>query len=521
MWSVFKYVVESPESKDQNIPETTNEIVEDVRSENILKNIQNEIEKNAENYIISLHYIEFPIIIFYGSKYKDTVHLKRMEEYVEIYKEAKKILLMNKEDDIKGFYFLRNQIYIQKEILKSLDQETFDKRASESGLEPYIINDLRTIWKNKRLEQMQKALVHHVEKYYKPNKEHPLYKTFITYLENIYKRGVDRFKTFICIGSTFIGKSVFFSKFVVPEEYYIYHSNFLEYSKMPNQPQKIFRILDDINWEQVTSTELKSLMNRNISSVNIKYGYEYIFPLIPIIIMNGEDYKVFRQHFTDIWEFIERNAVIYPSQKGREIKEEDIPLFTDEIVNEFTDEIYLFNEILEIKKLKECDFNNMNEWIKNELNKNQSWKYDTKRYIQIPVKEELKIPNPELNKKLILKQYEEFLLKRKQKEMEEPDEKKPRSPWYKTYNLRRRQNENTNKRNNNKYSKTRFDDIEFSSDEDDMEEEDEYNKYNKKRYEMEEDTEESDYESETDESDESDEESGSEDKEYMKGFIQI
>ena len=69
----------------------------------------------------------------------------------------------------------------------------------------------------------------------------------------------------------------------------------------------------------------------------------------------------------------------------------------------------------EIKKLKECDFNNMNEWIKNELNKNQSWKYDTKRYIQIPVKEELKIPNPELNKKLILKQYEEFLLKRKQK----------------------------------------------------------------------------------------------------------
>ena len=118
MWSVFKYVVESPESKDQNITETTKEIVEDIRSENILKNIQNEIEKNAENYIISLHYIEFPIVIFYGSKFKDTVHLKKMEEYVEIYKEAKKILLMNKEDDIKGFYFLRNQIYIQKEILK-------------------------------------------------------------------------------------------------------------------------------------------------------------------------------------------------------------------------------------------------------------------------------------------------------------------------------------------------------------------------------------------------------------------
>ena len=173
---------------------------------------------------------------------------------------------------------------MQKAILASMDQNTFDRLSAESGLEPYVINDLRTIWKNRRLEYLQQSLVHRVEVYYKPREDHPLYQAFLEYLEDVYKRGVDRFKTFICVGSTFIGKSIFFTKFIVPEKYYIYHSNYLEYSKMPNQPNKIFRILDDINWEQVTSTELKMLMNRNISSVNIKYGYEYIFPLIPIII---------------------------------------------------------------------------------------------------------------------------------------------------------------------------------------------------------------------------------------------
>ena len=491
MWSILKYVIDSPNANDQEPSKPNDEVPEDVRFENILEAIKNEVDKNAENYIIALHYLDFPVLIHYGLvKIKDTDHLKTLHEYLEPQKEIKKILLMNKADYIKGFFFLRNQIKIQQDILESLDQQTFDRRAAESGLEPYVINDLRTIWKNRKLEYLQRSLVHQEEVYYKPNEDHPLYRKFVEYLEDIYKRGVDRFKTFICIGSTFIGKSVFFTKFIVPERYYIYHSNYLEYSKMPNQPNKIFRILDDINWEQVTSTELKMLMNRNISSVNIKYGYEYIFPLIPIIIMNAEDYTLFRKHFSDVWEFVERNSVIYPEQNGGDVIEEKIPLFSDERC-EISDDVYLFNKIISIEDLDECDINNMNEYIKKQLDSKESWKYNTTKFIQMPkVQTNVRIPNPEINKKSILKQYEEYILRKKTKEMakegKEDEEKKPRLPWYREYyQTRNRTNsysdypkkssksiEDINKMDDEKYDKYEDDDV--SGDDVDMDEDDDY-----------------------------------------------
>ena len=438
MWSVFKYVVNRPNAENQESTKTDEEAVENLGFDDVLQTIKNEVDKNAENYVIALHYLEFPVLIHYGLvKLKDTEHLKTLHEYLEPWKETKKILLMNKADYIYGFHFLRNQVRIQQEILESLDQQTFDRRAAESGLEPFVINDLRTIWKNRKLEYLQRSLVHQEEVYYRPDENHPLYQKFVEYLEDIYKRGVDRFKTFICIGSTFIGKSVFFTKFVVPERFYIYHSNYLEYSKMPNQPNKIFRILDDINWEQVNSTELKMLMNRNISSVNIKYGYEYIFPLIPVIILNAEDYTIFRKHFSDIWEFIERNSVIYPEQNGGDVVEEKIPLFSDQRC-ELTNDVYLFNKILNIEELDKCDMNNMNEYIKRQLESKESWKYNTTRFIQMPkMSTNQRIPNPEISKKSILKQYEEYILRKKTKEMAkegtEEEEKKPRQPWYREY----------------------------------------------------------------------------------------
>jgi len=197
--------------------------------------------------------------------------------------------------------------------------------------------------------------------------------------------------------------------------------------------------LDDINWEQVTSTELKMLMNRNISSVNIKYGYEYIFPLIPIIIMNAEDYTLFRKHFSDVWEFIERNSVIYPPQNGNDVIEEKIPLFSEEKCD-LSDDVYLFNNILDIEELEKCNINNMNEYIKNRLNDTKSWKYDISKFIQMPKSPDMPIPNPEINKKSILKQYEDYILRKKKKEMakesEEKEEKRPALPWYREYKNR-------------------------------------------------------------------------------------
>ena len=524
MWSVFKYVINRPNTQDQESPKTDEEIIEDVRLDNVLETIKNEVDNNAENYVIALHYLDFPVLIHYGLvKLRDTDHLKTLHEYLEPQKEIKKILLMDKADYVKGFYFLRNQIQIQQDILRSLDQQTFDKRAAESGLEPYVINDLRTIWKNRKLEYLQRSLVHQEEVYYRPDENHPLYQKFLEYLEDIYKRGVDRFKTFICIGGTFIGKSVFFTKFIVPERFYIYHSNYLEYSKMPNQPSKIFRILDDINWEQVTSTELKMLMNRNISSVNIKYGYEYIFPLIPIIIMNAEDYTIFRKHFSDIWEFVERNSVIYPEQNEGDVVEEKVPLFSDKRC-ELTNEVYLFNKILSIEDLDKCETNNMNEYIKNQLDIKESWKYNTTRYIQMPkVQPNLKIPNPEINKKSILKQYEEYILRKKTKEMAKEgteDDKKPRQPWYREYYPTRSRSytktnsysgKNESKKENNKIKDIdKMEDDDISGDDVDMDEDDDFEDGD------------DDYEEEGDDEsiDEDGEGRGSFEK-FKQGFIQI
>ena len=279
-----------------------------------------------------------------------------------------------------------------------------------------------------------------------------------------------------------------------------------KFSKMPDQPKKVFRILDDIHWEQVGSTELKALLNRNISSVNIKYGYEYIFPLIPIIIMNAEDYKIFRNHFSDIWEFVEKNTVVYPEQIEQEPIEETRPLFTD-VKTEIVNEDYLFNKIVPIEKLKECTVNNMNEYIKEILNNTESWKYDTQRYIQIPDKRSIKIPNPEINKKTILNQYEEYILKKKQREMTGQEEKKPMIPWYRRY----KEEEPEMKKKKYVENKKRFESLE------DMEDDDDEETYNE-----DDDTVMSDDDNFEDIEDDDDEtESGKGFEEYKKGFIQI
>lgn len=216
MWGIFKYIIESPDCENEESTNTSNKTMINIGFEEILQTIKNEIDEHAENYVVSMHYLDFPVVIHYGySRLNNTKHLKALHEYLEPQKEVRKMLLMNEDDYIKGFYFLRKQIEVQQSILAARDMNTFDKRASESGLETYIINDLRIIWKNRRLEQLQQALAHHVETYYQPDYNHPLYTTFLKYLEETYRRGVDRFKTFICIGSTFIGKSVFFSKFTL------------------------------------------------------------------------------------------------------------------------------------------------------------------------------------------------------------------------------------------------------------------------------------------------------------------
>ena len=225
--------------------------------------------------------------------------------------------------------------------------------------------------------------------------------------------------------------------------------------------------------------------------------------------MNAEDYKIFRKHFSDIWEFVEKNTIVYPEQIEQEPIEETRPLFTD-IKTEIKDEDYLFNKIVPIEKLKECKVNNMNEYIKEILNNTESWKYDTQRYIQIPDKRSIRIPNPEISKKTILNQYEEYILKKKQKEMTGQDEKKPMIPWYRRYKeeepemKKKKYLENTNKK--------RFESLEEIDDDEDEE-----------TYNEDEDDEMSDDDNfdDIDDDDDDEMEGGKGFEEYKKGFIQI
>ena len=122
--------------------------------------------------------------------------------------------------------------------------------------------------------------------------------------------------------------------------------------------------------------------------------------------MNKEDYNTFRTHFSAIWEFIERNAVIYPPQTTREVIQEEQPLFTQQIANENYE--YLFDSIINVQTLNEIDYSkcsNLNEWIKKYLDHTEGYYYDAHRYMQLPMNGINRIPNPSLDKKSILEQY--------------------------------------------------------------------------------------------------------------------
>lgn len=434
-WSVFKYVVNNVNQAEAVTPNSVEQAPEHTTPNDPIQEIKEHIGKYTKYYLIALHYLDVPIVLTYSSSIvPECPCLVRLREYFEPVKEATRILMQNKAELVSGFFFLRHGVKVRKAILESTDLRTFDLRSANSGLESYVINDLRTIWKNSRFQYLKDSLPKQYEQLYLPNKDHAIYRNFVDFLKNTYARGIDRFKAYICIGSSFIGKSVFFMKFIVPERYYIYHSNNLEYSKMPDQPHKIFRILDDINWGMVTDMEFKALLNRNISSVDVKYGYEYLFPLIPIIIMNKEDYNTFRNHFSAIWEFIERNTVIYPPQLSGEAAQEETPLFTGRVANEEYE--YLFDEIVPIKEIDDAiknpsvEMKNVNEWIKKYLDRTQGYFYDNHKYLQLPNDHITKIPNPSIAKRTIMEQYDEYLLKKRKKEMQESEmnEKKPKLP---------------------------------------------------------------------------------------------
>lgn len=512
-WSMLRIdnIFDDQQQNITEIDEKSTNQNKDIISQIRLNKIHDYIDNIVENYIISLHYIDIGIIICYGKKVQPNNELKLslIQEPIEYSKEIYKILLQEQYEFMKGFHFIKKQVNLSKDILESGDQETFDKKCSNSGLDTWTINNLKTIWKNKRFEYLT-SCIHksYTNLLYKPNLNHPICEIFKNFLKQTYFNGVDRFKAFICIGSSYIGKSVFFTKFICNEKFIDYHSNILEYSQMSNQPMKIFRILDDINWSTIPTTEFKALLNRNVSSVNVKYGYEYVFPLIPIILMNKEDYETFRENFKNIWKFIEKNVEIYPKQINDKVIEETEKLYTNDIIDEKdNDKIpYLFDSIVENSILEE-QFNkkltnNMNLFIKNYLNENEGYYYDSRKYLTFPGDELIKneklllklkklkqlkrkdkkiineeineeeiknqIPNPILYEHDFNEDYKQYCLMKKKEEMEKYFEKK-------------RKEEQESKIKGKKEYKRKYCDDYYYDDDEEEEENDEYKDYYKKK----------------------------------------
>ena len=197
MWTVLRYHLDSVDQQVTPSVQPVDKSVEDILLQDTAKTIEDQIKNYTDNYMISLHYLDFPVVFCYGSKtVPNSKNLSKLVDYIEPYKELVKIVYSGAADIIHGFVFVQKHLEVRKALLDSKDQETFDHLASISGLEPYILNDIRTIWKNKRYEYLSSALPKRIETLYRPNEEHPLYKTVVGYIEDIYRRGVDRFLEF-------------------------------------------------------------------------------------------------------------------------------------------------------------------------------------------------------------------------------------------------------------------------------------------------------------------------------------
>lgn len=411
MWTLFKV------NRWLNVNDSDPNL-KDLKIETKYYDVFQYVNSQSENFIFSENYLEHPVLISYGKTFPCIQGMSYLHEYVDHSKEIIKIILSDPLTYVKGFKFLKRSADAHQKVLLSEDQQSFEINAAKSGLDTYVINNLRISWKNLRRQWLENCLVHKDEILYEPNWNHPICDVFTKFLMNTYRRGVDRFKAFICIGSSYIGKSVFFTKFIVPEKYFLYHSNNLEYSQMSAQPQKIFRILDDINWENVSVTEMKALLNRNVSSVDVKYGYEYIFPLIPIIVLNKEDYLSFQRHFSEIWQFIQMNSFVYPEQNDTTIVEEQEVLFTSTPVEERK---WLFSNVYDVNNLTLCNEDNVNKYIKDDLMLRKGYLYDSRKYKQFPENGMNYIPNPETIKKKILEDYSDYVIRMKRIEMEKED----------------------------------------------------------------------------------------------------
>lgn len=314
--------------------------------------------------------------------------------------EIETILLSSEVLYVKGFFMLRRKVGILKRIVHEENDDKFERDASLLNLEGWK-HDFYYKQFNKNRIDSYKA-VNFTKNIMDVNRSHPLIISAMNFLRNCFKTNNKRIFSMIIIGNTKIGKSICFKNCLIKQDYIEYHNNYLEFSKTTNVKKTMIRILDDINWNEVDEMTLKALLNRNVSTVNIKYSYGMVYPLINFFLMNKEDYKIFQKKYVNIWNFISKNVNIYPVQKGKKITEENDILYTNEPFenNYLFDEIYDGLDDIEIKS-------NMYQDLKEILLKTKTNVYDNKQFIEFDEDNEIKIPNINEVKNNLLNDYKE------------------------------------------------------------------------------------------------------------------
>lgn len=357
---------------------------------------------------------------------RDMNHIP-LDEPIQVSEIINEMIMTDPDMFVHKMPIVERRRALRKVMLETDVKEDVGRLAVETSVPPAQYGFIRDICNQRYLERLKQCLPKRQSMIrYMPNFDHPLCRDLLRHIRDEYRGNIDRFKCILIIGSSRIGKSYFMREHLVDPKYCITHSNELEFSKNTDQPRKIFRILDDINWEKVDSMTLKCMINGTTAAVDIKYGTEYLFPLINIILMNKENYAQFRRQMVGIWEFIEENMVIYPEQpmSGDAIQEEE-PLYTKIPIPEGKPFPYLFDAIVPHDVLTKFDGKNTNEEVRNYLQENEGWLYSN-TYEKYPEEDMKKnyINNPSLLEKDINERYKEWILKQKVERMNEEPQRR-------------------------------------------------------------------------------------------------
>lgn len=360
------------------------------------------------------------------------VNIKYTGDYIT-FQDVENIIMSNQIIYIKGFLLLRRKKALIDKMVNCDCDNDFNEFSSKLGLDTWKYEFYHKKFLFAKMNRLvSKNILNTV---YDIKRDHPLIVFFMDFLRSCFKMVNKRVFSIILVGDTKIGKSVCFKECLINQKYIEYHNNMLEFSKCTDENKKLFRLMDDINWNTVDIMTLKSILNRNVATVDVKYSYGIIYPMINIFLMNKEDYAIFQRKYVDIWSFISNNVAIYPKQ-DKEIVEETQILYDS--TNQFT--TYLFNEIVDTTQLEdrfnnqlekgECP--NIYECVKSYLLDNQPYIYDNKQFIDLTSFDIALLPNRQLIENEMIRKIKEVETKEKYLEkVENPaksDNKSPKKP---------------------------------------------------------------------------------------------